>query len=391
METVSFVWMIICSILFFFTLLHPISNFLASLFRKEFPKTATKQHDIAVLITAYKNCAYASDLIYSILDQKYNAFHVYVICDQCHDSDELRKKNFGPNVSIVDTDTPLNSKAKSMQFFYRNMLREHDSVLVFDPDNFAAKGMMAELNNYFQAGYSAIQGQRKAKNTASFVAQLEAANELYYNYIEREVCFKLGTSAPISGSGQLLSMELYKQYMELPEMQPERGLIIAEDKILQFFLVSKGVQIAYAEKAIVLDAKVNKLEQLERQRSRWIKSYFLYVLKSLKLFFRGLIQFNLNKTLFALFFVHPPLFILVLGAGFLGLLNLVFFNSSLGLSLIAALCIFVFNFFIVMEQVKAPKAIKKSLLKAPLFILRQILSFRHFLKLKKDFLVTKHD
>jgi cellulose synthase/poly-beta-1,6-N-acetylglucosamine synthase-like glycosyltransferase len=84
------------------------------------------------------------------------------------------------------------------------------------------------------------------------------------------------------------------------------------DKVLQYSIVKRKYRIAFAENAIVYDEKTSVSDQLVKQRSRWINTWFKYFSNGFKLLVKGLQNFNLNQFLFGLTLLRPPLFIFLI-------------------------------------------------------------------------------
>jgi cellulose synthase/poly-beta-1,6-N-acetylglucosamine synthase-like glycosyltransferase len=69
------------------------------------------------------------------------------------------------------------------------------------------------------------------------------------------------------------------------------------DKVLQYEIVKRKHRIAFAENAIVYDEKTSASDQLVKQRSRWINTWFKYFSNGFKLLLKGLQNFNLQSVL----------------------------------------------------------------------------------------------
>src|SRR5690606_31320100 len=135
--------------------------------------------------------------------------------------------------------------------------------------------------------------------------------------------FSLGSSSVIAGSGMSVRRDLYEYSISNEVKELKRlGVVVAEDKALQLFLVNKGHRIAYAPDAIIFDEKVVSFDQVSRQRSRWLNSYFRHSLQVLKTLVSGLAKMDWNRLWFAVTTLMPPLFILVFTSVFLMLVFL---------------------------------------------------------------------
>jgi hypothetical protein len=54
-----------------------------------------------------------------------------------------------------------------------------------------------ELDRYFNAGFSAVQGIREAKNLNTTYACLDAARDIYYHFYDGKILFGIGSSATL--------------------------------------------------------------------------------------------------------------------------------------------------------------------------------------------------
>lgn len=191
-------YILICVLLLFY-LVFPFITVIASLIVKEKPlqKTAGK-NDFACIITAYQNIQIALPLVDSLLKQAYPAYLIYIVADDC----DVAGVNFSnPNVILLKPQQKLSSKVKSIIHAIENFRRTHDAVVIFDTDNLAKTDFLTVLNDYLNAGFKAVQGQRTAKNLDTVYACADATGEIYKNYVERYVPYVLGASATIAGSG----------------------------------------------------------------------------------------------------------------------------------------------------------------------------------------------
>jgi hypothetical protein len=263
--------------------------------------------------------------------------------------------------------------------------------VVFDPDNLAPAPFLSQLDEVLQAGFTAVQGRRAAKNLDSPYAIADAAGELYKNFIEREAPTRLGASATVAGSGMAVRTEAFDAYLAHPRIaEPlEAGLVIpAEDKILQNFLVGQGLRIPFRWDAVLYDEKVADGEQVTRQRTRWTWSWVENVPHAGRLLGKGLIDADRNAFLVACYALIPPLFLLAMST-FAWVVLGVFVAPFWAIVLLAGGLIWAANILLSLRLAGAPPAVWRSLYGLPLFAFRQVLSLFGLGKARKDFLVTE--
>ncbi|UII26846.1 glycosyltransferase family 2 protein [Fulvivirga maritima] len=268
-------------------------------------------------------------------------------------------------------ETALSSKLKSIKYAVTHYVREHDTSIILDSDNLVHSDFLMEMNNY-RAYFMAVQGRRVAKNLDTFVASLDETGEIYHNYVDKYAPYKLGSSSNLSGSGMAFSTSLLESFLFDKEVeQLMEGVIYGEDKMFANFIVEKGHQIAYHYNALVYDEKLEKKDQIKRQRIRWFKSYFINLKSAADLVGSGLLKGRLGRVFFGMVSAFPPLFLLVMVSGLLALCSL-FFNPWLSLILVGAVMWFIFNFLFVLRLAHAPKPIWNALIRVPLFMLEQL-------------------
>lgn len=387
------IYAILC-LLLVLQLVYPFVTVLLAQWRKSpaLPVAQTANSPVlhfACIITAYRNAAIARPLVDSILRQTHPDFGIYLVADECPDFDfGISDQRF----VVLRPEEPLRLKAKSLRYAMEHFRQPYDFVVVFDADNLAHPQFLAEISRFAHTGFRCIQGQRRAKNLDTTYAALDSMGEHYKNYIEREVPYRLGASAVISGSGMATETALYRAYLASPEIEQGKEQwkkMLQEDKILQNFLLRGGERIAYAREAIVFDEKVETGEAVETQRSRWLFSYFQNVPNALGLLRRGLLALNFNQLYFGFVTLVLPMFIQ---------LGLALLLAAVGwwvapvwtLVLLAAVAVFGLNILWSLYLEQAPPEVWKALWQVPRFVLRQLTALFKMGDPNKHFKHTEH-
>lgn len=388
MGVLSVLFYIVQTIVLFFLLFPFLSVLLSLLFRKpRLRNNLSKKHDFALIITAYKETEICLPLVDSLLKQNYDNYLIYLVADEC---DVSKLKFDSDKVIVLCPPSKLGSKIKSILYAIKYFKRSHEYITVFDPDNLAHPKFLGVTNRFLNTGYKAVQGRRAPKNLDSIYACLDAMSEYYYNYLVKFLPYKIRSSSTIAGSGMTIETRMYLDNLKkLEEQNSKGGVIVAEDKILQADLVEEGNIIAFARDAIVYDEKVSTASQVERQRTRWINSYFLYARTAARIMFKGLFSFNWNKMYFGLSTLIPPLFILILTTCLFTLFNL-FYNKPMFFIWVGAFCVFNANIFLVLALSKVEPQIWKSVWGIPLFMFNQILALLRIKRSNKEFMETAH-
>lgn len=338
-------------------------------------------HDYAIIVTAYEQTTSLPAVVDSILKLKYPDYIIYIVADKC-DISGLKFED--ERVVVLRPPETLASNTRSHFYAIRNFKRDHDILTIIDSDNLVDPGYLDELNRYFDAGYVAVQGIRKAKNLDTTFACLDASRDIYYHFYDGEVLFNVGSSATLAGSGMAFRTSLYRECLEHQDITGA-----GFDKVLQMEIVKRGYRIAFTENAVVYDEKTTKSDQLVKQRARWINTWFRYFKFGFSLIGNGIRKGSFNQFLFGIILLRPPLFIFLI-------LSMLFMAVNIWVSKIALLLWltgfggFIGGFLIAIIHARPDKRIVRSLLSIPVFVFYQVLSLMHIKKANKLSVATHH-
>ncbi|MES2703265.1 MAG: glycosyltransferase [Bacteroidota bacterium] len=343
--------------------------------------TAAKEWDYAIIVTAYEQTDTVPAAVNSLLQLDYNNYIIYVVADKC---DVSNLKFDDERVVVLRPEETLASNTRSHFYAINHFVRQHELLTIIDSDNLADPEYLNELNRSFNAGFSAVQGVRKAKNLDTTFACLDAARDIYYHFYDGSVLYHLGSSATLAGSGMAFTTALYRECLERLDISGA-----GFDKVLQNEIVSRGHRIAFNEGAIVYDEKTSNSEQLVKQRARWINTWFKYCKYGLSLAGAGIRQWDRNKFLFGITLMRPPLFIfLILSAICLGA------NVLLGapgtMAWLAGFACFIAGFAIPVLHPSTDKRIVRSLVNIPRFMFLQVRSLLLSRGANKLSVATRH-
>ena len=383
------IWLALLVFLQLFILLHllfPLLLMLLKVVRKKSVADLSKktgiEADYALIVTAYEQIDLIPAVIESILNVNYSNFIIYVVADNC-DISSLKFDN--EKVVILRPEQTLASNIKSHLYAISHFKRQHERLTIIDSDNLVEPDYLTELNKVFDLGYQAVQGVRQAKNLNTNYACLDAANDIYYRYVDKMLLTAAGSSSSLSGSGMAFNVSLYQDCLNGMESSGA-----GFDKILQYEILVRKYKIAFAANAIVYDEKTAKSQQLVKQRARWLNTWFKFFKLGLRMFRTGALNLNLNQFLFGSMLLRPPLFILLFLTLFFFVLD-VLFLQTLAVILGVAAITFVIVFFSALSYFKADKRIYKSLIDIPKFIFFQILALLSVRKANKISVATRHE
>ncbi len=336
--------------------------------------------DFAVIITAYEETYHLPEVVDAILKQAYQNFTIYLVADKC----DMSSLHFtDPRVVVLQPSTVIGSNTGSHAYAVKHFKKQHDVITIIDSDNIIDSNYFSELKKSFDLKFKAVQGLRAAKNLNTTYACLDAARDIYYHFYDGKVIFRAGSSATLAGSGMAFNTQLYIDFLNTTQVSGA-----GFDKVLQAFIVKQNIRIAFNEKAILFDQKTTHADQLVKQRSRWINTWFKYFSFGFELLFKGIKNFSINQFIFGIVLLRPPLFI------FLILSTLaMFINVILGYNyiiwLIGFAC-FIIGFFISLKSSDTDDKIYKSLINIPKFVFLQLLSLGKVRSANKISVATKH-
>ncbi|MEI6584910.1 MAG: glycosyltransferase [Sediminibacterium sp.] len=354
---------------------------LYSLLNKKVVGVNDAQGDYAIIITAYQQTHTLQAVVDSVLQLKYTNYLVYIVADNC-DTSEL---NFNEErVVLLRPNKVLASNTRSHFYAIENFKRPHNRLTIIDSDNILSADYLDELNVFFNAGFSAVQGVRNPKNLNNTLACLDAARDIYYHFYDGLLLFGVGSSATLAGSGMAFTTELYITC--LAQLSIEGA---GFDKVLQNEIVSRGFRIAYAPNAEVLDEKTANSDQLVKQRARWINTWFRYFKFGFGMIYKGLVKFNWNKFMFGWVLLRPPLFIFLALSFGCFIIDVLIFPTQI-LYWVLAFVLFVVGFILSLLLSKTNKLIYRSLWGIPYFIFHQLLSLLKVSKANELSIATKH-
>lgn len=339
------------------------------------------EDDYAIIVTAYEQVDSLPNVISSILKLNYTNYMVYIVADKC----DISGLNFNDDrIVILRPPETLASNTRSHFYAINNFIRPHNRLTIIDSDNLVEPGYLHELDRYFNAGFLAVQGIREAKNLNTTYACLDAARDIYYHFYDGEILFGIGSSATLAGSGMAFTTQLYYDCLA------DRDITGAGfDKVLQSIIVGKNLRIAFTRKAIVYDEKTTHSDQLVKQRSRWINTWFKYFKFGFTLVFKGITNFSRNQFIFGFILLRPPLFIFLILSVICMLAN-IFISITTVFIWLLGLILFVLGFYIALAKSDTDKRIWQSLINIPKFIFYQLLSLLKVRQANKHSVATTH-
>lgn len=377
------VW-IVLQIFIGYNLLLPLLLFIIWLLfcrKKSAAVNSGNNFDYAIIVTAYEQTHTLPAVINSILKLNYQHFLVYIVADKC---DVTNLKFDDERVIVLRPETTLASNTRSHFYAISRFKRKHDILTIIDSDNLVEPEYLNALNVYFNKGYKAVQGVRKAKNLNTTYACLDAARDIYYHFYDGQVLYEVGSSATLAGSGMAFTVDLYNECLGSLDITGA-----GFDKVLQFEIVKRGYRIAFTEAAVVYDEKTSHSDQLVKQRARWINTWFRYFHYGFSLLGKGLFKLNVNQFIFGFILLRPPLFIFLI-LSFLFMVADIFIMPLAAIIWALAFVAFILGFAIALAFGNADKKIYASLINIPKFMFYQVVSLVLSRNANKRSVATTH-
>ncbi|MCX2574875.1 glycosyltransferase [Pedobacter sandarakinus] len=355
--------------------LHKISS------PKKYFDNSVEERDYGIIVTAYEQTELLPAVVNSLLKLNYTNYLIYIVADKC----DISSLNFDDDrVVLLRPPETLASNTRSHLYAIDNFTRPHELLTIIDSDNLVDPEYLNVLNIYFDNGFEAVQGVRKAKAYATNIASMDAARDLYYHFFDGEVLFELGSSATLAGSGMAFTTALYNECFRTHDMDGA-----GFDKVLQAKILMRDKRIAFAKHAVVFDEKTANSTQLVHQRSRWINTWFKYVGFGFSILASGVKNMSKNQLLFGVILLRPPLFLFILLSLFCLLVNV--FVSGLAAAIwLLALLAFVVSFFLALKHGKADERIYSALKNIPSFMYLQVCSLMKIRNANKRSVATRH-
>ena len=382
LKFLEIVWFIVQIIIGYHLFFPFVLLLISKIYKQEEPLNNFEQLDLdfAIIVTAYEETDHLPKVVSSILSQSHQQFLVYVVADKC----DIAHLSFNDErVILLRPETTIGSNTGSHEYAIDHFKRAHHYVTIIDSDNILHQNYLKELTYSLNNGFVAVQGIRAAKNLNSTYACLDAARDIYYHFYDGKILFKSGSSATLAGSGMAFKSDLYRLFLK-----QNRVSGAGFDKVLQAWLLNQNLRIAFNEKAIVYDEKTTHSEQLVKQRSRWLNTWFKYFKFGFNITFKGIKNLSINQFLFGLVLLRPPLFIFLILSVLATFINIIF-GLHYWLWIVGIFC-FIFSFFLSLICSETDKRIYASLINIPKFIFFQILSLTKVKQANKISVATKH-
>lgn len=224
----------------------------------------------AIVVAARNEAAVIGQLLDSLQTQQYPKalYDVYVAPNNC--TDDTKGVAVAHGAKIFSPKGKITMKGQVLQQIstYLLKLKKYDAMCVFDADNLVHPNFLQKMNDAYQNGAQAAQGQRHSKNpTDSAMATCYAIYYWVVNRFYNGGREALGLSSLVVGSGYMVSTEL------LGRLGGWNTQTITEDYEFSAQCVLAGEKVHYVADAIAYDELPLTFAQSWKQRRRWVTGF----------------------------------------------------------------------------------------------------------------------
>lgn len=235
----------------------------------------TKKHNFGVLISARNESLVIAQLIESIKQQKYpeELITIFVVADNCTDNTAEVARKAGA-VVYERFNKEYVGKGYALDYLLKKIDAEYgedvfDGFFIFDADNILDENYVCEMNKVFCHDYRVITSYRNSKNYGD--NWISAGYALWFlreaKYINNPRMM-LGTSCAVSGTGFLVSNEVFRKN------EGWKHHLLTEDIEFSTDSIVEGETIGYCDTAIIYDEQPTKFSTSWNQRLRWSKGFY---------------------------------------------------------------------------------------------------------------------
>lgn len=362
---------------------------IASLFHKKKMPAAkdTPSHRYIVFYPAYKEDGVIVQSVRTFFQQNYPRalYDLIVISDQMQEMTNRQLEALSATVLIARYENSSKTKALRLAVDYiEAQNKPYDFAVIMDADNLVSPTFLRELETAFanNTTLKALQTHRMAKNLNTDIAVLDAVSEEINNSIFRKGHNVLGLSASLIGSGMAFDYTWFKKNIF-------RVGHVGEDKQIEFQLMKQGIYIEYLNETQVQDEKVQKMDNFNAQRRRWIATQFVNLLVGLKELPKAVASGNLDLFNTVFQWMLPPRLIL-LGITFLYAFVMTFISWSAACKWWGLFVSLVILLLIAVPRHLLNSRLLKAILHLPLLFLVMFINLFRIKGAHNKFIHTEH-
>ena len=266
---------LICLVLIFIASYMLIKEYLVALKGSRIKLTRNyNDPSFAIIIPARDESLVISNLLDSIKRQsiEINPKDIYIIVESKKDKTvEIAKSR---NINIVyRRDLTKKRKGYAIDDAVKKILKSkkhYDMYFIFDADNILDRNFFKEMIKSYKKGYDIGIGYRNTKNGNSNI--YSAASSLTFsmiNTLSNNYKVKHNLTLTVSGTGFYIKGEILEKLGGYPFNS------LTEDYELSLYAVLNNLTSTYNTKAKYFDEQPTSYSVTIKQRTRWVKGYFV--------------------------------------------------------------------------------------------------------------------
>ena len=244
----------------------------------------------AVLVPAKDESLVIEDLLNSLEEQSYkiDKQNIYVITESLDDPTNKIVLKHGNRV-IVRRDFTYKCKGGALDEAVKLIISEgkhYDAYFIFDADNVLDKDFFMEMKESYKEGYDVGIGYRNTKNGNDNI--YAAASSLTFSMINtlgNSFKAKHRLTLTVSGTGFYIRGSILESLGGYPFHS------LTEDYEFSLYAVLNNLSTTYNREAKYYDEQPVSYDVTIRQRTRWIKGYFM----ARRMYYRDLKEKLINK------------------------------------------------------------------------------------------------
>lgn len=347
--------------------------------RLAIPGSASSVRRLGVLIPAHDEELHLGTALGSLALQHYprDRFEVIVVADNCQDRTAEIARDAG--AMVMERKDPENrGKGYALAWALDRFARSdypHDAYVILDADSSVTPNLLATMNRLLGEGWEAIQVYNAVRNPGeTWMTALRFASFASYSYLRQMGRARLGFTAKLQGNGMGLAASLLRRH-------PWDSSAVVEDFDYSAKLAALGVSVAFAPEAEVRSEMPRTLDQANPQITRWELGRWQILRRHVpRLLIASLKARDLNRAEAALDLLVPPLSFLIGLPAFCGVLEFGLhalghgdvWSGTLAALWGGVLAASLVHLTVALILVRAPAYVYRSLLCAPLYLMRLI-------------------
>ncbi len=239
-----------------------------AIYRKKKNCGLSYDRKFAVLVAAHNEEKVINFFIESALKADYppEKYDVFAVLDNCCDSTENICSKYP--VKIIRRCGPQHKPGKAAALNYATKIigaDKYDAFCYFDADSLMHPDFLKSTAFMLNKGAMAVQGKQISKNPDDcWLSRIISVGQIISAIFFQKPKYFLGLSATFHGKGICLKKELVERFS-----WDENCL--TEDLEMQMRLISNGIQIHWAEAAVVYDEQPVNLRQYMKRTIRWTR------------------------------------------------------------------------------------------------------------------------